>query len=239
MPLALCGRFGGGGGAPPPEPPTFAPDDVAGLVRWYESDYGVNTDEDGVYEWEDRSVSDEPLLQSTGAKKPAVVPDTFASGVDSITGDGSDDLMQMVSRLTEAGEFSFFAVVILEDRDIQFINHDNTGMAPTSTERIRLSIGDGLQNITANGAYGSGSVILLEVHRDAGGNITCFINGVDKTDGTHTGSSSWPWSTLCARSVSQNFHVSDHGAIFFYDNEIASGDKADVRTYLNDKYLAY
>ena len=239
IPLALCGKFGGGGGAPPPDPPTFAPDDVAGLIQWNETTAGVLTDGDGVYQWSDASVSENHLIQSTGSKKPDVVADHFGAGVDGMQGDGLDDYLVNTLTLTVAGDFSLFFVVTLEDADRQLYANDNAGFRTQPNESLKYRIsGEGWPDLTTAAAWVSGADLLIDIHRDASNNLTSYVGGVDKTFGTPTSASDLSLRYLFSRSQFSTFNTNIYGAVIAYDNKISSENTDSMRTYLTEGYLS-
>ena len=239
VPMALCGKFGGGGGGAPPDPPTFAPDDVAGLFQWNETIFGVLTDGDGVYQWTDQSTSENHITQSTGSKKPDVVADHFGVGVDGIQGDALDDWMETLATITIAGDFSLFFIAQMEDADKHLMANDNAGFRTQPDEGLKYRIsGEGWPDLTTAAAWVTGTDVLVEIHRDASNNLTALVDGVDKTSGTPTSASNLNLLNLLSRSRFSTYNLNVHGAIIMYDNKISAEDTTSMRTYLTDGYLS-
>lgn len=221
-------------------PACDSPDDVAGLILQLETDSGVSTDAFGVYDWDDQSTSDNDAVQAVDADKPDVVADHFASGYDAILGDDSTDYLTFQSAIVETGDTSIFVVIQPEGNAFEYIigTTNNRQYQATNAEKIRMRWGEsGYQNLTANGAYLEDDQILLDIHRDGSGNFTCFVNGVDLTDGTPNDTDNLVYASIVGVDGNENGHY--YGAIIMYDNKVSGSDAACVRTYLNDKATLY
>jgi hypothetical protein len=220
----------------------FSPSDVSGLVLWLETDSGVSTDANGVYDWDDQSSSDNDLVQATDSLKPDVVTDHFATNYDGIQGDDSDDAMTLQSEISDTGDISVFVVMQAESNQFEPVYGSPTGPGAsvqfTNGEKARFRYGTTTYtDCTGNGAFTAGEEILFEFHRDSSDNVTCFFDGTDQTSGSPTETDTIYISQFFAIRGNATGHI--YGAMLIYDNKVSSGDAASIRTYLNDKYTLY
>ncbi len=219
-----------------------SPDDVSGLVLWFETDSGVLTDANGVYDWDDQSTNDNDLTQTTDGLKPDVVSDYFAVNIDGIQPDDSDDKMVLDTAVTNlTGEVSYFLAVTPEpNANEKLWFHDNTNtylhIGTEGSEQISIQTGSWTA-CTGTGEWVVNTQILVEVYRDSSDNVTCWIDGTDETSGTPNRTNTWGVNGLPSAGTNSNATI--YGAMLLYDNKVSTADADCIRTYLNNKYTLY
>ncbi len=219
----------------------FLPSDVAGLVLWLETLIGVTTDIDGVAQVDDSSVSANHMVQATGSLKPDIVADNFGAGVDGIQGDGTDDYMQLNSRLDVAGDFSFFMVIEMVNVGVSksifsFSSTDEDRMEDTNEVKSRTNNATNTV-ISQAGIFTALTPTLLEIHRDSSNDFSCFVNLVDETATIpHNASGSWDRQYVHARAPGSKEVNTIWGAILVYSADIIGADRTSIRDYLNGRY---
>lgn len=233
--------FRGGG-----EPPAFAPDDISGLVFWLESDTGVTADANGVSQWNDQSTSSNHITQSNNNYKPAVVTNHWASGVDGIQGDGSNDHMDLTSDLTLSADFT--VVLVIEYPSA--LNYcygrgggtvdQGLGIGSGDPAAHRVEIADSGDTWVTGSSCALSTEYILEFSRDSGDDLYMIQNGSDITLGTPANiSGDHVINVVFSKYTSHSFSDAIFGAMLVYNNKISSGDASDLRDYLNTKYTVY
>lgn len=218
----------------------FSPDDLAGLVMWFETDVGVTSDVNGVSLWEDQSTAGIDLAEASTTKRPAIVSNHYDTGVDGFQGDGSDDRLAFASAVTITGDFSVYVIITTITTTARAFgaNGSNRDRIENTNNTLRSSYAGSANILSVNSAWVDSTDSLIEWHRDDSDDITVFVNGIDKTAATPINDAgNWVRDIIMAEDVGSNHHTAIYGAIVGYDNDKTGTDRTDVRTYLTDKYL--
>lgn len=115
----------------------------------------------------------------------------------------------------------------------------------TSEDRVRLeqveksldiTIGGREHQLTDDGAWESGPV-LIEIWRDGAGNLTAFVNGVDRTDGAPRESAVFDLSGIGGGIVAGNSAWDDYAFEYIAcDGLPSAAERFEVREYLRSKW---
>ncbi|PIA80685.1 hypothetical protein BFR04_15865 [Gaetbulibacter sp. 4G1] len=153
----------------------------------------------------------------------------------SLTGEFSIFLLAKPIDQTATGDWSYFGLAA------HYVTHR------VSNNTIRMRVGNTVPpspvvTITTPEAVQLGQWQLIEIHRDALGNITSYINGVDKSVGANSGTGTFKVGYLLSnfKTGVSNGQVSMHGdvaAFLIYNKKTSSIENNDIREYFDTNYL--
>ena len=154
----------------------------------------------------------------------------------SLTGAFSIFLLAKPADQTATGDWSYFGL------GAHYVTHR------VSNNTIKLRVGNTVPpspvvTITSPNAVQLNKWQLIEIHRDASGNITSFINGVDTTvSGANSGTGTFKVGYLLSNFKTGISHgtVSMHGdvaAFLIYNKETSTTENNNIRNYFDVNYL--
>jgi hypothetical protein len=228
---------------PEPEPPEFAPDDITGLVRWYRPEgLAAFADNDPIGTWPDDSAANVDATQSSTARP--IRKDAILNGQPIVRFDGSNDYFNIgdLSALTEGEAF----LVIKLDTDPPSDPQSglwNLGDAGTSDCHfpyidgvIYDSFGTTARKTTVNPTPSLSAAFHIYSVYSASADWANSLDGVSLfSTGTNTVSFSAVATLGTSLSIGR-FLDGDIAEFILYDHKLSTGDRADVMTYLQDKF---
>lgn len=229
--------------------PSFLPTDITGLVAWWDAQDGATLDTDPVTNWLDKSVEGNNLNQGVSSRRPAIVS---VSGKQMLEFDGVDEGFIIIgpdASLNFAGDFEFHVVYRTADTDrgellakglaVRYHMRVNNG-APT--DDLTVAIDDDvtaavvLTDTSEN--WNDDSIRIVSMVRD-GNTLRMFedFNQIQTADITGYGSLSNAGNFFVGSfDLSVSFYDGEIGEITMYDNALSTGDRADLETYLKNKW---
>lgn len=219
--------------------PPFDPNDIAGLVSWWEANRLSLSDNDPVSSWTDASPNGHDADQADSGKQP-VFKDAILNGEPGILFDGTDDLLvpdsmpSLVHNLSTG--LTFFFVVQPESGTDTFsallTQNASTGFWwKADTNKLSCYFGADALNSTAI-AEGTARSYALRA-QPSGGNSTFYLNGT--ADGTVSPTIAFTPNRMGDDNSSETFK----GYIFLaavFDEALSDGDLATIHTYISDTY---
>jgi hypothetical protein len=229
--------------APAAAPPPFAPDDITGLVRWYRPEgLAAFADNDPIGTWPDDSTANVDATQSSTARP--IRKDAILNGQPIVRFDGSNDYFNIgdLSALTEGEAF----LVIKLDTDPPSDPQSglwNLGDAGTSDCHfpyidgvIYDSFGTTARKTTVNPTPSLSAAFHIYSVYSASADWANSLDGISLfSTGTNTVSFSAVATLGTSLSIGR-FLDGDIAEFILYDHKLSTGDRADVMTYLQDKF---
>lgn len=213
----------------------FNPASLSDHTMHLESDSGVSTDVDGVYEWLDQSVAGNDATQTTGSQKPAILT-AAQNGLNLIAFDGVDDRL-LFPAITLSGPFTYACVFKYRGGVWHLGQHDSSGSAfyISGAGAMNLRAASVDTAITSTGVFSSGTAYELIVFRDASSNVYVHVNGVDESIGA-TKSTTPTFSGFPVYSTSESNTEFGEQHIWKADH---SASLSDIQSHLNGKWAVY
>lgn len=224
----------------------FSPDDLSDLRCWYVAESIGIADGAAVGTWADQSGNAFDLTQATAANKPTYQTADL-NGLATVEFDGSNDYMTSgisAGMSPSTGQWTTFAVFNTDTiaGDGIIINSDETTGAPRASQYMRVT-GAGFQSVP-NAMVNEYAGVTLSASTWYVGEV---VRNATHCEAFVDGSSDGATAIGTPGGEDDPFYVSFHPAasVYFdgriaeiigYSRALTSGERTQVRDYLNDKY---
>lgn len=216
--------------------PAFLPSDIAGLLAWYDANAITGlVNNDPVTTWADRRGAGPDATQGTAAKKP-LFKTAILNGLPVVRFDGVDDLLVatvtlnqpktviVVTRLLAGGGTNQYVL------DGQATNAQVVGTAGTGGQMV-LYAGDTLSVACTETNW---NIFMGEFN---GVSSAISVNGVRTTGGAGaTNATGLTLGNSGGETIPLNGDIAE---VLVYNTQLNAAQRAQVETYLNDKWAVY
>lgn len=222
---------GGGGGA-------FAPDDISGLVVWYDSQFKT-LNGSNVSALLDQGPNSDDITQSTAADQPLWnSSDSDFNNQPSIQGDTVSEFMD-ISAFT-GGDVAQPSTIVTVAKFISVVSFRFMYDSDNNSFRQTMFLDSGgpwgiFAGTTLSGGTGDTSPhIFIAIFNGASSKL--YVDGGTAVLSGDAGTQAMRGLTICARNLPANYSDVKMAEKVIYDNEVSASDLNDLGSHYDSKY---